>query len=70
MKNLPTTTSLAVFLITGGTPEVKNTWQSKSPSSFAWMLDILSVASPDTWYCELRTVAGPIDGLVATQTLL
>ena len=34
------------------------------------MLDILSVASPDTWYCELRTVAGPIDGLVATQTLL
>ena len=70
MRNLPTTTSLALSWITGGTPEVKTTWQSKSPLSFVWTFDILSVASPDTWYCELRTETGPLDGLVATQTLL
>ena len=70
LRNLPTTTSVAVSLITGGRPVVKNTWQSKLPLSFVWTFDTLSVASPDTWYCALKTVACPLDGLVATQTLL
>ena len=70
LRNLPTTTSRAVSLITGGTLLVKYTWQSKSPLSCVWTFDILRVAASDTWYRALRNEGCLSDGLVATQLLL